>query len=60
MTKPLKLCLPLEIFETLASAAEGRGQFCKVRKRDLQALLTDHGKVIGLLDEMQVKVEEPS
>ncbi len=60
MTKPLKLCLPLKTFEALASTADGRGQFCRVRKQDLLALLMDHGKVLGLLEDMQVKVEEPS
>lgn len=60
MTKPLKLCLPLKTFETLAGAADGRGQFCKVRKHDLRALLMDHGKILGLLEDMQVEVKEPS
>lgn len=60
MTKPLTLCLSLKTFETLAGAADGRGQFCKVRKTALRGLLSDHGKVLGLLEDMQVKVEEPS
>lgn len=59
MTRTLKLYLPLETFESLHEAADGRGKFCKVSKSDLLALLMDHSRALAVLTRLQVPIEEP-
>lgn len=59
MTRTLKLYLPLEKFESLHEAADGRGKFCRVSKEDLLALLMDHSRALAVLGEVQVPIEEP-
>lgn len=56
--KTLKLSLPQKNFEGLHSAADGRGMYCKVGKRDLAALLVDHTRALAMLADMQVPTEE--
>lgn len=56
--KTLKLCLPLETFDKLHEAADGRKGACKVQKDDLQALLIDHSKILAALADMDVPIEE--
>jgi hypothetical protein len=58
MTKPLKLHLPLSVFEDLHEAADGRGVFCKVSKKDLRALLMDHSVVLAKLADIHLETEE--
>lgn len=58
MTQPLTLCLPLATFETLHSAADGRGKVCKVSKKDLRDLLMDHARVLAKLEDLHVETEE--
>jgi hypothetical protein len=58
MTRPLTLCLPLQTFESLHDAVDGRGKFCKVSKRDLAILLADHSRVLAKLTDMKVETEE--
>ena len=54
MTRKLKLSLPLQTFDELHKAAEGRGKKALVSKADLSALLIDHTRAIAALgDEVQ-------
>ncbi len=58
MTQPLTLYLPLATFEELHEAADGRGKFCKVSKKDLLALLMDHSNALAKLANVHVEMEE--
>ena len=58
MTRPLTLYLPLETFEALHKAADGRGKKTSVNKADLLALLMDHSRILARLQDMQVEMEE--
>ena len=58
MAKTLTLYLPLKTFEKLHAAADGKGQFCKVRKEDLLALLMDHSRALRSLNEAGVRYED--
>lgn len=49
MTKRLKLSLPLKDFDRLFAAADGRGEYCRVKKSDLTSLLMDHSRALALL-----------
>lgn len=56
--KPLKLSLSMKNFEELHAAADGRGKFCKARKKDLINLLMDHSRALATLADMKVPLEE--
>lgn len=58
MTRPLTLYLPLQTFEALHKAADGRGKKTSVNKADLLALLMDHARVLARLQDMQVETED--
>ena len=58
MTQALQLHLPLTAFERLHVAADGRGVSCKAIKKDLCALLMDHSRILSVLKEMGVPVED--
>ena len=58
MTRPLKLHLPLTVFERLWKLADGRGKKASVSKADLSALLMDHSNIIAKLTEMNVMMEK--
>ncbi len=57
MTQPLKLHLPLTVFERLHEAADGRGKKTSVFKADLSALLMDHSRLLALASELGINVE---
>ncbi len=58
MTQPLTLYLPLQTFEALHKAADGRSKKASVNKADLRALLMDHSRVLALLEDMRVETKE--
>ncbi len=58
MTQPLTLYLPLQIFEELHEAADGRGKKASVNKADLLALLMDHSRVLAKLADCGIETEE--
>ncbi len=58
MTRPLTLYLPLQIFETLHTAADGRGKKASVNKADLLALLMDHANALAKLKDAGIATEE--
>ena len=58
MTRPLTLYLPLQTFEALHKAADGRGKKASVNKADLLALLMDHANVLAKLADVGVATEE--
>lgn len=58
MTQPLKLYLPLTVFERLHKAADGRGKKTSVSKADLAALLMDHSRILSVLQDEGIPVED--
>lgn len=58
MTQPLKLYLPLTVFEELHRAADGCGKKASVTKADLLVLLMDHSRVLAKLTDLQIETEE--
>lgn len=58
MTQPLTLYLPLQTFDDLQQAADGRGKKALVPKADLRALLMDHARVLAKLADLQIETEE--
>ena len=58
MTRPLTLYLPLQTFEALHKAADGRGKKASVNKADLLALLMDHANTLSKLEDAGIVTEE--
>lgn len=58
MTQPLTLYLPLQTFEALHEAADGRGKKALVAKADLRALLMDHSRVLAKLADIHIETQE--
>ena len=51
--------MPLKTFDKLFAAADGRGEFCRIKKSDLTALLIDHSRAIAALgDQVQPDYED--
>lgn len=58
MTRSLTLYLPLQTFEALHEAADGRGKKASVNKADLLALLMDHAAILATLQDVGIATEE--
>lgn len=54
MNDTIKLTLSDDGFDRLHKAAGGRGEFARVSKDTLSALLRDHSSALGKLKEMGV------
>ena len=58
MTQPLTLYLPLQTFESLHTAADGRGKKVLVAKADLRSLLMDHARALAKLADLHIETRE--